>query len=239
MAAHAPRIRTASPQVTGQDHCYDCGGQNFRKHEEQHPNKAAAAADASAYYVCDCTSCRNLGNSVDICCQCCNCTGVDPAGHPDVVYQGSSNQRYHVSSVTLTGEADDTLEVVFDDNEEDYDGQDEIAMAHAAAESGGTCECPPPKPGCADCCGRDGKKPVFNGWSQQRVVQNNGVRHHHYHHHHHPKHVKNQRRPHCGRQQQPRAKYCAKGKPVACTKNIPQSRYTVIVSLSKISTRCR
>ena len=46
------------------------------------------------YNMCECTSCRNLGNSIDICCQCCSCSSEYP--------------RYHVASMAMQ---EDTLEV--------------------------------------------------------------------------------------------------------------------------------
>ena len=141
--------------------------------------------------MCDCTSCRNLGNSVDVCCQCCSCSGGE--------YQKPNpTSSYHVSSVTLTGDADDTLEVVFDSESGGGGGggcshhhqEDELAMAHAMAESGGgggACECQGlvSKP-CSDCYGGGGsgtKRPHFNGWSSRNS-------HHHGHSRHTSKHSK-------------------------------------------------
>ena len=63
------------------------GNSHVQRHH--HPNSQHYAArefqripkssgqDATQYYICECTSCRNLGNSVDICCQCCNCCMKD------------------------------------------------------------------------------------------------------------------------------------------------------------------
>ena len=131
--------------------CYDC-----TKSRKSPPTAAVncGSSSNSSYYVCECTSCRNLGNAVDVCCQCCSCTGPGHPGSTDMV------PSYHVSSVALTGDADDTLEVVFDDpgpgnahgghchphpHHHPHHHEDEIAMAHAMAESGGgLCECPPP-----------------------------------------------------------------------------------------------
>lgn len=108
----------------------------------QHHNNAYPTTND--YYVCDCTTCRNLGNSVDICCQCCACggTGTEEYG---------GTQQFQVSSVTLTGESDDTLEVCL---------QDDIALAHSVAEGAdeGTCS----------ECGCDG--PRFPGWAGPRFV---------------------------------------------------------------------
>ena len=87
--------------------------------------------DATQFYICECTSCRNLGNSVDICCQCCNCGNVtatvvqDENGEQEIVQDYASPRGYHVSSVTLTGDTDDTLEVVFDDSEGVTEGIDD------------------------------------------------------------------------------------------------------------------
>ena len=73
-------------------------------------------ADNTDFYVCECTQCRNLGNSLDVCCQCCACSE-----HQN---QTGSPRRYQVSSMALTGESDDTLEICLNDYE------DEIAMEH-------------------------------------------------------------------------------------------------------------
>ena len=85
--------------------------------------------DATQFYICECTTCRNLGNSVDICCQCCNCGNLaaiqQQSNGGEVVlsdYAQSRGGGYHVSSVTLTGDTDDTLEVVFDDTAGSADG---------------------------------------------------------------------------------------------------------------------
>ena len=103
-----------------------------RHHHGSHHNYGArefqripktSSQDATQYYICECTTCRNLGNSVDICCQCCNCGNMtatlvqeDGEEHEMIAEYGSS-RGYHVSSVALTGDTEDTLEVVFDDGE--------------------------------------------------------------------------------------------------------------------------
>ena len=96
--------------------------QHYTTREFQRITKASGQ-DATQYYICECTSCRNLGNSVDICCQCCNCgnmaaTIVQEDGEEHELYsEYPSSRGYTVSSVALTGDAEDTLEVVFDDGE--------------------------------------------------------------------------------------------------------------------------
>ena len=83
----------------------------------------APLQDATQYYICECTTCRNLGNSVDICCQCCNCgnmatTIIQEDGEENEIYsEYPSSRGYTVSSVALTGDTEDTLEVVFDDGD--------------------------------------------------------------------------------------------------------------------------
>lgn len=110
------------------------------------------------YYVCECSSCRNLGNSVDVCCQCCACSNSPHANNgrggglsrpPDDESDDTESESdlrpesYQVSSVALT---EDTLEVCLSettptptqhareamlDQEDDYDDdEDDIAMAH-------------------------------------------------------------------------------------------------------------
>ena len=70
------------------------------------------------YYMCECTSCRNLGNSVDVCCQCCACVDAEAAAAEAeqeaaaaAVSAGGPSRRYEVASMALTGDTDDTLEV--------------------------------------------------------------------------------------------------------------------------------
>jgi len=82
------------------------------------------------YYVCDCYACRSTGApSLEVCCQCCNCTNSEP--------NQNISPRYHVSSVMLKGESDDTLEVCLRRQDEDElnDVEDDIALAHAVAEA--------------------------------------------------------------------------------------------------------
>ena len=92
--------------------------------------------DATQYYICECTSCRNLGNSVDICCQCCNCGNMtativqDDHEEQEIISDYASSRGYHVSSVALTGDTDDTLEVVFDDGEAVTEVIDEHSNSH-------------------------------------------------------------------------------------------------------------
>eukprot|EP00094_Tigriopus_californicus_P012159 TCALIF_11751-PA protein Name:"Similar to NBEA Neurobeachin (Homo sapiens)" AED:0.12 eAED:0.13 QI:0/0.04/0/0.81/1/1/22/0/1914 len=139
------------------------------------------------YYVCECSSCRNLGNSVDICCQCCACSEGHPLKSPN---NFGTPGRYQVRSVALTGESDDTLEVCLN---EDYD-EDDLALAHSVAEGTGTC---------ADCRSSTSppeRGPAFTGWSGQprplnsirsaiqtrhfhpKMGNNGGVHHHHHSH---------------------------------------------------------
>ena len=70
------------------------------------------------YYLCECNSCRNLGNSVDVCCQCCACVDAEAAAAEAeqeaaaaAVSAGGPSRRYEVASMALTGDTDDTLEV--------------------------------------------------------------------------------------------------------------------------------
>ncbi len=103
--------------------------------------------------MCECTACRNLGNSVDVCCQCCSCSAAAAAveqhchGTEESVeildeeeeeeQYGSNPRRFEVRSVALTGESDDTLEVCLNDYEED-----EIAQAHHSGSRRNSCrEC--------------------------------------------------------------------------------------------------
>ena len=67
---------------TSQDpHCCTC-------------NSCSNESAKDYYNICECTTCRNLGNSIDICCQCCSCSSDYP--------------RYHVASMAMQ---EDTLEV--------------------------------------------------------------------------------------------------------------------------------
>ena len=78
-------------------------------------------ADNTEFYSCECTSCRNQGNSVDICCQCCTCL------------EQQRNHRHHHNNhrqgrdydVNLTGESDDTLRVCINDYEDEIEQEDE------------------------------------------------------------------------------------------------------------------
>ena len=70
--------------------------------------------------MCECNSCRNLGNSVDVCCQCCACVDAAEAAAAAAEQAeaaaaasagGTTSRRYQVASMALTGDTDDTLEV--------------------------------------------------------------------------------------------------------------------------------
>ena len=96
---------------------------NYGASQDQQRMTKASINDATQYYICECTSCRNLGNSVDICCQCCNCGNMtsnmaqEDTEEQEMVHANYTPSRgYHVSSVALTGDTEDTLEVVFDDD---------------------------------------------------------------------------------------------------------------------------
>ena len=111
---------------------------NYGSRDLQRMTKSPPAQDATQYYICECTSCRNLGNSVDICCQCCNCGNMtativrDDGDEQEIISDYTSSRGYHVSSVALTGDAEDTLEVVFDDGD---DGATDVIDDHELSQS--------------------------------------------------------------------------------------------------------
>ena len=96
---------------------------------------------AEDYYMCECTSCRNLGNSVDVCCQCCACAEEESAAASAVAAAAvAGTPRYQVASMALTGEADDTLEVCLnnyevttEEEEEEEDDDEEEAEVKVVA----------------------------------------------------------------------------------------------------------
>ena len=130
--------------------------------------------------MCDCTQCRNLGNSMDVCCQCCQCQAL--ANNQEHRPHGVKQQKhYKVRSVSLHGENDETLEVCIANEEADGDHADpnndidDMALAHRVA--GGCQSCPPPPPvpcsscppACNDpnCTACAQKCPHFSEWSSQ------------------------------------------------------------------------
>jgi len=149
--------------------------QNQTRYE--HP-QVSSRATQDDYYMCDCTQCRNLGNSVDVCCQCCQCTAlVNAQERPHGVKQ---QKHYKVRSVSLHGENDETLEVCIANEENDGEHEDpneidDLAQAHRVA--GGCQSCPPPPPptcsscppACNDpnCTACAQKCPHFSEWSSQ------------------------------------------------------------------------
>ena len=153
-------------------------------HPSQHccsSNNCSYSNEKDYYMSCDCTSCRNLGNSIDICCQCCSCTEYP---------------RYSVTSMAMQ---EDTLEVCLqqatDGSSTAAADMDDIALAHAHAVAQAEAaqhraqhpchEChppaPPPPPSQPACCHsrtgppvqqasqhqHAGHRPVFHGWQQQ------------------------------------------------------------------------
>ena len=83
-------------------------------------NSRQVSPQIEEYYLCECNSCRNLGNSVDVCCQCCACADAaaeeaaeqaTAAAAAASAGTSSSSRRYQVASMALTGDTDDTLEV--------------------------------------------------------------------------------------------------------------------------------
>ena len=159
----SPPIMTSSSTA---DHCCSCNN----------CSNASNVADKDFYNICECTSCRNLGNSIDICCQCCSCSSEYP--------------RYHVASMAMQ---EDTLEVCLQQQTADLSSADatadsasnevdDIALAHSMSER--SChDCHPPP--VSSCChprannvvGGPGvppgggpahhRGPVFHGWQQQ------------------------------------------------------------------------
>ena len=124
---HNDRIGHENAHIQQQRHHHNNPQQYGSRAEFQRMSKASLQ-DATQYYICECTTCRNLGNSVDICCQCCNCGNMTAAiiqedGEDGEIYsEYPSSRGYTVSSVALTGDTEDTLEVVFDDG----DGANEV-----------------------------------------------------------------------------------------------------------------
>ena len=103
------------------------------------------ATAESDYFACNCTQCRNLGNSMDICCQCCACTGAA------VVQNKPTARPYNVRSVALRGENQETLEVCITNDEcNEEDEMDDIALAHREAGEYHSCYRPPPTH-CVNC----------------------------------------------------------------------------------------
>jgi hypothetical protein len=152
--------------------CCSCNSVNSNHHYNsrvatEEPPPQQIMSDGTDYYICECTSCRNLGNSVDVCCQCCAC--VDAAAASAAVAATGGSRRYHVASMTLTGDSEDTLEVCLNDYDMADDEMEMAAAAHAgtahASESCQNCEelrsGPPPLPSCCS----EGKQPSFDGWS--------------------------------------------------------------------------
>ena len=166
----APRTshQTAQGVQSVGTHC------RYEPNRYEHPQMSRASQEE--YYMCDCTQCRNLGNSVDICCQCCQCTALINSQER----QAKQQKHYKVRSVSLRGENDETLEVCIanDENEGDHAEHteiDDIALAHRAA--GGCQSCPPPPPvtcsscppACNDpnCTACAQKCPHYNEWPSQ------------------------------------------------------------------------
>ena len=119
---HNDRMAHENVHLQQQRHHHNNSQQYGSRGEFQRMSKAPLQ-DATQYYICECTTCRNLGNSVDICCQCCNCgnvaaTIIQEDGEDGEIYsEYPSSRGYTVSSVALTGDTEDTLEVIFDDGE--------------------------------------------------------------------------------------------------------------------------
>ena len=168
---HHNNSRAISPGPAGrnnpnnQNHCCSC-------------NNCTYSNEKDYYMSCECTSCRNLGNSIDICCQCCSC---------------NEYPRYSVTSMAMQ---EDTLEVCLQQATDGSNVQvdmDDIALAHAhaAAEQQRALQChechppapPPPPPACCPHSRTGppahqavpqqhggqhaGHRPVFHGWQQQ------------------------------------------------------------------------
>lgn len=118
-------------------------------------NNCNSAVEKDYYNMCECTSCRNLGNSVDICCQCCSCSSAE------------HYQRYTVASMAMQ---EDTLEVCLHSGTADQASHqpDDIALAHNLAEQRHhNChDCHPPTQQQPCCHPRQSQRPLFHGWQQ-------------------------------------------------------------------------
>ena len=186
------------------DHCCSCNNCNnqysdFTKNHVQHNshtttsgltgNAATAPStttnnDKDYYNLCECTSCRNLGNSIDICCQCCSCSAEQNYG-----------PRYHVASMAMQ---EDTLEVCLQQQTavDPHAGHahtggspacptaDDIALAHNMAERAGMAGCYECHSTNQGCCGSGPSAPrgsgqhapargppMFHGWQQHHGQQ--------------------------------------------------------------------
>lgn len=110
------------------------------------------------YFACNCTQCRNLGTSMDICCQCCACAAA-------AVPQNKPSRPYNVRSVALRGENQETLEVcITNDDCNEEDEIDDIALAHREAGEYHSCYRPPPTH-CVNCpppCRREYKDTSYS-----------------------------------------------------------------------------
>lgn len=137
------------------DHCCSCNNCNNQSYSHQHNSHTTTSGsghisaapstnnDKDYYNLCECTTCRNLGNSIDICCQCCSCSAEQNYG-----------PRYHVASMAMQ---EDTLEVCLQQQTAvdphvhghaggQHAGQhvttaDDIALAHNMAERAGMVGC--------------------------------------------------------------------------------------------------
>ncbi|XP_071745123.1 neurobeachin isoform X3 [Lepeophtheirus salmonis] len=179
------------------DNCCTCNS-----HWYNHANNPPSEDIGGDYYVCDCSSCRNLGNSVDICCQCCAC-GTN--GNSSTCQEMKpKNKGFEVSSVTLTGDSDDTLEVCLRQQDE-VEEDDDITIAHNANQRYHN-DCPE----CNNVAPSNGSKPVFPGWiggNHLHVRRRGGPLSNNVHHH---GHSANTGLP-CQSQQTHQQKCCIKG----------------------------
>ena len=133
---YSDRMGHENAHIAQQRHHHNNSQQYGSRGEFQRMSKAPLQ-DATQYYICECTTCRNLGNSVDICCQCCNCSNMTASmiqedGEDSEIYsEYPSSRGYTVSSVALTGDTEDTLEVVFDDGDGSNEVIDERQQHHS------------------------------------------------------------------------------------------------------------
>lgn len=219
------------PHGHGAGHCCGCGSGNsyfFVASSQQEHVKNAHGPESSRcrnqqnqcnrpeevdFYVCDCYTCRSTAASMEVCCQCCNCTNMEATNQ-------NLSPRYHVSSVMLKGESDDTLEVCLRRQDEDEidEVEDDIALAHAVAEANrqhqsynnhhdhrnlNQQQTPPHCNECSNCCGGGrrppgfqscpGRKAAVSGQSRRPAQQPQQYNHGHSHnlpnpHPHHSSH---------------------------------------------------